>query len=406
LTGVRPTDVPGAATREHRLTPQQLGAANHVSFFAAQAEYSEPRFGGVLAWTSGRSATVGFPDEVVADPGAARAFADEALERVRAAGVETLGWWSLVPEAVGVLGPVLVARGFGWGWRPNWMVLDADDLVRDLSQPGELEIRGDGLALRGFVDDVEVAMVTGHVCEVAGETIGGLYDMAVDVNHRRQGIGSALIVTLADRLAAAGCRQVFLNATGMGQPVYLRTGFRLLGESGQTWWMEQEPLRSAHPDQAEIAFTEALARGDLEAVRASLAAHHRDLNAELAGRSTPMHLAVSTGNTEAVHFLRDHGAILDVVAAWDLGWRDAAAATLRELPEQVNRRHGSWATTPLHTAVQRGDIDLARLVLAAHPDLTVTDSAFGSTPLGWARHMGQDEIATLIEAAESTGSQP
>jgi ankyrin repeat protein len=305
----------------------------------------------------------------------------------------------LVPEAVGVLGPVLVARGFGWGWRPNWMVLDVDDLVRDLSQPGGLEIRGDDLALKGFVDDVEVATVTGHVCDVAGETVGGLYDMVVDGSHRRQGIGSALIVTLAGRLAAAGCRQVFLNATGMGQPVYLRTGFRLLGESGQTWWMMQEPLRSAHPDQAEIAFTEALALGDLEAVRASLAVHPRDLDAELAGRSTPMQLAVSTGNTDAVHLLREQGALLDVVAAWDLGWRDAAAETLRAVPEQVNHRHGSWATTPLHTAVQRGDVDLARLVLSAGPDLTVTDAEFGSTPLGWARHLGQDDIVVLIEAA-------
>ena len=400
MTAPGSMDGPSASTRERALTPQQLGAANHVSFFAAQAEHSEPRFGGVLAWTGGGSATVGFADDVVADPVAARAFADEALERVRAVGAETLGWWSLVPEAVGVLGPILLARGFGWGWRPNWMVLDVDDVVRDLSQPAGLEIRGDDLRLKGFLDGTEVGQVAGHVCEVDGETVGGLYDMAVDESARRQGIGSALIVAVADRLAAAGCRQVFLNATGMGQPVYLRTGFQLLGESGQTWWMMQEPLRSAHPDRAEIAFTEALASGDLEAVSSSLTSHPRDLEAELAGRSTPMHVAVATKNTEAVELLRRHGAILDVIAAWDLGWRDAAAATLREMPDQVNRRHGSWATTPLHTAVERGDIDLARLVLAARPDLTITDSAFGSTPLGWARHLGRDEIATLIEAAE------
>ena len=146
---------------------------------------------------------MGFADEVVADPVAARAFADEILVRVRAADPETLGWWSLVPEAAGVLGPILLARGFGWGWRPNWMVLDVDDVVRDLSQPGGLEIRGT-LALTGFLDGVEVGKVAGHVCEVEGETVGGLYDMAVDESARRQGIGSALIVAVADRLAAAG----------------------------------------------------------------------------------------------------------------------------------------------------------------------------------------------------------
>ena len=178
-------------------------------------------------------------------------------------------------------------------------------------------------------------------------------------------------------------------------------GFQLLGESGQTWWMMQEPLRSAHPDRAEIAFTEALHA--VISTRSALRwpTHPRDLEAELAGRSTPMHIAVATGNTAAVELLREHGAILDVRRCLGPGLARRRRRDAPRDPDQVNRQHGSWATTPLHTAVQRGDIDLARLVLAARPDLTLTDSAFGGTPLGWARHMGKDEIAALIEAAGS-----
>ncbi len=53
--------------------------------------------------------------------------------------------------------------------------------------------------------------------------------------------------------------------------------------------------------------------------------------------------------------------------------------------------------TPLHEAVSRGDMELARLLLSANPDLDVEDNEFHSTPLGWARHLGREAMAVLIE---------
>jgi hypothetical protein len=53
--------------------------------------------------------------------------------------------------------------------------------------------------------------------------------------------------------------------------------------------------------------------------------------------------------------------------------------------------------TTLHTAVERNDLELARVLLAARPDLEIRDSRFGGTPLGWARHLQRTELIALIE---------
>ena len=70
---------------------------------------------------------------------------------------------------------------------------------------------------------------------------------------------------------------------------------------------------------------------------------------------------------------------------------------LAQHPELVNQRAGRWQITPLHEAVSRNDIPLAKMLLAAHPDLTIQDTGFQSTPLGWARHFERAEIIALIE---------
>lgn len=76
-----------------------------------------------------------------------------------------------------------------------------------------------------------------HVCEVDGELVGGLYDMGVDADQRRQDIGTALTVAVGERARDLGCRSVVLNATAPGEPVYHRAGFAKVGEQGQTWWL-------------------------------------------------------------------------------------------------------------------------------------------------------------------------
>ena len=68
-------------------------------------------------------------------------------------------------------------------------------------------------------------------------------------------------------------------------------------------------------------------------------------------------------------------------------------------PSAINRRSGDWQVTPLHQAVERNNADLVRHLLAFKPDLSVKDSAFHSTPLGWAKHFGHAEIEALLESA-------
>ncbi len=55
--------------------------------------------------------------------------------------------------------------------------------------------------------------------------------------------------------------------------------------------------------------------------------------------------------------------------------------------------------TPLHIAADRGEIELARVVLAAGPDLTIKDSQFHGIALGWAHQRGHSDVAQLIQEA-------
>jgi hypothetical protein len=49
---------------------------------------------------------------------------DALIAEIRARECRSVGCWSLSANAA--LGTRLVARGFGWGWRPHWMAIDLD----------------------------------------------------------------------------------------------------------------------------------------------------------------------------------------------------------------------------------------------------------------------------------------
>ena len=86
-----------------------------------------------------------------------------------------------------------------------------------------------------------------------------------------------------------------------------------------------------------------------------------------------------------------------------------AVALLAELGFDVNARgrgdvpmEQPWETA-LHQAASSGDVDLATrlLTLGANPNLK--DARFDATPLGWARHFGQQAMVDLLEPLTSTG---
>jgi ribosomal protein S18 acetylase RimI-like enzyme len=78
--------------------------------------------------------------------------------------------------------------------------------------------------------------VLGEVTVNVDDGQAGLFDMGVVAAARRRGIGLELARAACSLSAGRGCRLVTLNATGEGEPVYRRAGFRSVG-FGMTWWL-------------------------------------------------------------------------------------------------------------------------------------------------------------------------
>lgn len=292
---------------------QELGAANHQSFFAVHAESAggtvRRAYGGTVAYRPAGAALVAFPcvpEEETSD------VADELLALFRSEGPFTeVGWWLLDERYVPVWGPRLLARGFDWGWRPNWMALDVASLVEDHPGPSDLSIAEESGSWHRFVASLAGAEVGGtalHLDEVDGELVAGIYGTDVVPEHRRCGIGTALTVAACRRARDAGCRWVVLNATSMGEPVYRRAGFEALGEAGQTWWMPKVRLEAPPPSRSAVEFVEGIGSGDLAAVARALRNEPRDLDAALACGQSPLEVADLTGQQAAARWLVDHGA--------------------------------------------------------------------------------------------------
>jgi GNAT superfamily N-acetyltransferase len=305
------------------------GASNHRSMFATLAVVAggsaDSRFGGVVAYQPGTDVLVGFPD---VPPAEASTFADEIVAFAREhRPLGQVGWWTMDEESAPRLGARLLARGFHWGWQPNWMALDPSQPLEDHPRPAGLVVTEidrdtdrdlDGLPYRpepdratppslrffaAFLEGAGVGIVMLHVSEYEGETIGGIYGMEVAPAARRQGIGTALTVAASRCGRDLGCRQVLLNATAMGEPVYRRAGFTLLGEAGQTWWMPHDTLQSPPPSRAAVAFVEAIGSGDLSTVQAMLEAGPTDLKATLACGLTPAQVAEVVGQQAMAKWL-------------------------------------------------------------------------------------------------------
>jgi ankyrin repeat protein len=109
--------------------------------------------------------------------------------------------------------------------------------------------------------------------------------------------------------------------------------------------------------------------------------------------------------------LREHPGLTDQVRAARpalIAWaaacgRPAAVEILAGLGFDVNARGRTdvpsdqpWQTA-LHKAAEDGNLELARTLLRLGADPDIRDHRFDSTPLGWARHFGQQPLIDLLE---------
>jgi ankyrin repeat protein len=136
-----------------------------------------------------------------------------------------------------------------------------------------------------------------------------------------------------------------------------------------------------------------------------LVEHGADIASPFEDGSTPAERAAveelraaHPGLAEAVR--RDRPALIVWAAAQG---RPGSAELLAGLGFDVNARGRSdvpaadpWQTA-LHVAAMDGRLDLARSLVRLGADPTIRDQRFDSTPLGWARSFGQDQLVTLLE---------
>ena len=438
----------GANSGPHFLGPEATAAQlvratarNHAAWMTEGARVSSGevcRAGGVLwACTPGPSGGVDIPFPQLPQS-TADATLDEIVADCRRRAPKQVGCWSLTPARPPDLGARLMARGFEWGWQPHWMALDLGRMRADSPVPEGLQIaidEGDwdvddlpNYTRRATTEQEGIApsLATAHIRtpprhrwhfgawlgkRVVGHSVlqlttgrlgvAGIYSVGVVPDAQRRGIGRAVTLAACQFARARGAHWATLNAAA---DIYERLGFESLGR-GQTWWMHREAL-TVPPTRAQIAFVEAVGRGDIAALN-TLAARGElppDLDTPGPNGMTPMAVAIQTGKTASVEWLAMHGATLEIVHALDLGRRDQIPRMLTDNPTLISRRLGSWGLTPLHEAASRNDAALARLLLAAGADRTIKDTQFGSTPLGWAHHLGHTEVAALLEEFDNAPS--
>jgi GNAT superfamily N-acetyltransferase len=227
--------------------------------------------------------------------------------------------------------------------------------------------------------------------------VAGIYDCGVIPSTRRTGVGSAL-VRAAGRLATElDCRLLVLNSTESGLPLYRHLGFQSAGR-GRIWRLPEETLNNAPPSSL-VQFVQAIAFGDGSAVDQLARTLTLDvLRSPLACGMSPMQLAAAFNQPASASQLEAHGAAVDLMSAWDLGWKERAKSLMAEHPESVNARHGPLGATPLHIAAERNDAELARLTLSGCPDPTIPDTRCGASARAWAQHFGSKLVQRLIDS--------
>ncbi len=365
----------------------------------------------------------------------ARAQLDSMLDFCRAERVDRVGYWAFSTQYQGRLGAWLGARGFRWGGRPHWMALDLHSLTE---VPGLAELAAEtGLAVTDSFEPREGTLLpcfdpdTTHVRAAMaaarprrvwhgvqrdddGEPVGqisldmtsgplgvcGLHDTVVVGDNRVKGIGIKRLLWVCRFALDLGCRYLVTNAADGNGALFGVWGFRTLG-FGQTWWLPGDVLRQPVPPDT-VAFAEAVGLGEVAALE-SMWHGGPDLDAVLPNGMTPLRLAGATGASSAAEWLLDRGAHPDVLAAWDLGWRQEAVRLVRSRPDLLQQRRPRSGKTLLHLAVERDDAELAELLLDAGIDTACTERRSGRTALEWARQLRRVGPASAILRHEGVG---
>ena len=169
---------------------------------------------------------------------------EPALAEAERRGARTVGVWMNAATRPGILPQYRFERG----WQPWWMTRALD--VETVAAASEAS---DGRVAVNAVKADEVWLATASDGEEwAGRSyaylppeqgskhVAGIFDMVVAPEHRRTGIGTALLNRLSEAAFNAGAEDLMLNATPDGQRLYRDNGFDLIGK-GQTWWFHPVP---------------------------------------------------------------------------------------------------------------------------------------------------------------------
>jgi len=353
---------------------------------------------------------------------------DRALAWLGSTGSGDVLIWSARPD--GGRDRQLLARGAADSFAPHWMLRDLQRPVPSTVPPSRIDLSlatsadlPEVLATRGipYVEEEQIRQILAMasvpseqadvLVVVAREStllrrsriIGlaivnitgqgrdrnaGLYNLGVHPDARQRGVGTALTLHALAVARECGALRMGLNATPDGERIYRKLGFRSLG-FGQTWLMPAARLRH-RPDATLVSQAEALAQGQLVALDPAIATIGLMPNGE-----TPIDFAARFGQRESVRWLLEHGAPPDIVPLWKVGLR-AEAIRLMANGRALNHITAQRGTTPLHDAVERDDIELARHLIAAGADTTVRDRQYHSTPLDWARTLNRPAIVELL----------
>jgi predicted N-acetyltransferase YhbS len=403
---------------------EQAVALNHKELFCLNAiaqggeVYSKHDITCTYAAAGGN---IAFPPLTPANAGA---LLNEIMDWYKTKPPAGIGYWSLQPVQPANLDVLLLARGFQTGWRPNWMTLDLEAMNEKHAAPANLQLIRDNTTPTHACKDLPYAGDSGAFSHAAmleqpekiqrfiatldGKTVGhaaallttgpygvaGLYNVGVVPEARQQGIGKAAVLAVCRYAKEKGYRYAVLNGTG--RRMYEQVGFRTIG-NGITWWLQKEAWVNNPPTRQQVALAEAIGHGDIpELDRMAKQLTSGDLNTPLANGMRLLELAAHCWQPAAGEWLIRQGTICTALDAWDMGWKDRAAALLATNPQEVNRQYGHKQQTLLHTAAERNDIRLAQLALSAKPDLEIKDTMYHSTPLGWAQHLRREQIEKLI----------